>query len=775
METVPTTVAFLHEGELDPEQEAALTWCERAVDVVEPVTFDDIVVGRADLSTFDSCWWHRDHPVGPETGRQVAAVADDIAAFLDDGGGLLLSLHALSAVEPLGIDDVPPDESGVDHGPEPTGFAVRRLHREHPAFESLDARVHTRDPANETPFVAYGTALPSDGDVLACDLRGDDLDVGRKSVVEWRVGDGLVLGVGAGLSFGPGPEPRAEADAEAATDGGPAGPVAAVDRLVRNGLALGDGRQRTVSGRPTDAAGMSDLRESLGEDHHRPSYHLTAPANWLNDPNGLVEWNGSYHVFYQYNPGGPFHGSIHWGHAVSDDLVHWRDEPVALAPSTDGPDRDGVWSGCAVVDDDGTPTAVYTGGRGRHQLPCLATALDDDLRVWEKHDGNPVIDETADGLDLIGDEHWETEFRDHCVWRASEGAGKGPVGVDAAASADTDVTDAESTDETDDGWYHLIGSGVEGVGGTALLYRGDSLDDWEFVGPLLTGDWDGAGDMWECPELLDLGEKQLLHVSNYEVVQYYLGEADLDAPAFDVEREGLLDYGALYAPQSMTTSDGRILVWGWLVESRDADAQWEAGWSGALSLPRELSLGDDGRLRQRPAAEVERLREERVVEAAPTLSAGERRDLGVDSSTCELRADLSVAAGATVELAVRESPARSRRVPVRFDGETVEVDRRPSTDAPGVDTGIERMPVGDGGGRADGADGEADDANGRNRVSLRLFVDGSVLELFVNERRALATRVYPDRTDARGVSVAAEGGEVAFDRLDAWTLGSAWE
>src|ERR671916_3155974 len=80
-------------------------------------------------------------------------------------------------------------------------------------------------------------------------------------------------------------------------------------------------------------------------DPQRPTYHYLPPANWLNDPNGVIQWNRAYHLFYQYNPHGPFHGTIHWGHASSRDLVHWVDLPIALAPTPGGPDEDGCWSG----------------------------------------------------------------------------------------------------------------------------------------------------------------------------------------------------------------------------------------------------------------------------------------------------------------------------------------------------------------------------------------------------------------------------------------------
>ncbi|MBV9356146.1 MAG: glycoside hydrolase family 32 protein, partial [Chloroflexi bacterium] len=169
-------------------------------------------------------------------------------------------------------------------------------------------------------------------------------------------------------------------------------------------------------------------------DPHRPTYHLLPPANWLNDPNGLIQWRGQYHVFYQHNPFAPVWGTIHWGHAVSRDLAHWRDLPIALAPTPGGVDADGVFSGCA-LDHGGVPTVLYTGvTRGpdgsRVELPCLAAADDDELRSWHKHPANPVIPAPPAGLDVLG-------FRDHSVWRE------------------------------DGQWYQVIGAGIRDVGGAA--------------------------------------------------------------------------------------------------------------------------------------------------------------------------------------------------------------------------------------------------------------------------------------------------------------------
>ena len=727
-------VATLSLGERTPEQVAAYDSLEGTP--VDHIDLTTVAAGDARLSDYDVCWWHRDRPLewADDGDSTLAACADPLADALDGGVGLLLTLHALSAVAPLGIDPVAPDATGHETAPAQVGYLAKAVHRDHPAFETFHSlRIHTRAADADTAFARYERVLPERGTVLAAGLRGEDLLVDQKPLVEWQDGPGRVIGAGVGLSF------AHARDFECA---------AAQERLVENLLvSLGSGRCPDFTDRPATTEGFQRLRAALADDHHRPDYHFAPPANWLNDPNGLIHHDGTYHLYYQYNPGGPTHGTIHWGHATSEDLVHWEDQPVALAPDPDGPDRDGCWSGCA-IDDDGTPTLLYTGGRDRRQLPCLATAAADDLTAWRKHDGNPVIETVPDDLEILGTEHWEAEFRDHCVWREGET------------------------------WYHLIGSGVTDVGGTALLYRGDSLDDWEYVGPLLTGDWEGAGTVWECPELLDFGEKQLLHVSNYAEVQYFVGEADLSTPRFEVESQARLDYGDFYAPQSMTDDTGRQLMWAWVPEARGVDPQWEAGWSGLMTLPRVVDLDDEGTLRQRPAPELESLRGEPVSETRE-LRSGARRTLPLSGNAYELDLTLDRDAGATFELVLFESPARTERTVVRWVGDELVVDRSRSSHGHGAEEGEQRLPLApaEGEGEGEPIDGHAHVADGghagRDELSLRAFVDGSVVELFANDSRCLTSRVYPTRQDAEGVSFVAHGGTVSVD-VDAWALDAAF-
>jgi len=702
MVDAPTCVGFVHDGTLSGEQEAALSWLEDRRFRVSSVPFDDL----GDLpGEIEVLWWHREDPLEPT--NPLAAAAPAVEGFLASGGGLLLTLRGMRAVDELGVETVPPDVVEVTEVGEPTGLLWRTLYADHRAFAGFDGlRVRVCED-ERVPVARYERVLPARGEILASTVRGKADVPHEMTAVSWNAGEGAVIGVGAPLAF----------------DAAVAEPLSANRNDVVAGClyALAAGGEQPA--RPKNPSELHAMRERTAGST-RPDYHLTPPANWLNDPNGLIRWNGRYHVFYQYNPAGPFHNTIHWGHAVSDDLVTWEDEPVALSPSPDGPDRDGCWSGCA-VDDDGTPTILYTGGNGRTQLPCLATAADDGLCRWEKYPDNPVIPAVPGEIDIPETEHWEAEFRDHSVWRA------------------------EGT------WHQLVGSGVVDAGGAALLYTSEDLREWTYEGPLFVGDG-STGAVWECPELLDLGEKQLLHVSNYEDVLYFVGE--LHDGEFELDRRGTLDHGDFYAPQSMDDGD-RYLTWGWLPEARDVSAQWEAGWSGALSLPRVITY-EDGRVRQRPAEEVTALRERELpVPESMELAPGEWRTLETAGNALELDLEVRLADASAFELSVFEAPDGGECTPIRYtlDG-TLSVDRSPASCDRRATADVQSMPV-----------PPHDDP-----LSLRVFLDGSVVELYANGRHCLTSRVYPTRADSTGVSLVAEDGRATVSSLSAWTLGSAF-
>lgn len=467
-------------------------------------------------------------------------------------------------------------------------------------------------------------------------------------------------------------------------------------------------------------------------DPHRPRYHFLPLANWMNDPNGLIHWQGRYHLFYQHNPNGAFWGTMHWGHAVSSDLVRWEHLPIALTPTPASPDADGCWSGCA-VDHDGVATLIYSGACGLYQLPCVATALDDDLIAWQKYAGNPVIAAPPADLDII-------EFRDHAVWR--EG----------------------------DLWYQVIGAGIRDVGGTALLYRSPDLRTWEYLHPLCVGDLHATepvwtGSMWECPQFLDLGARHALIVSAWHegrTLYTVCLTGDYRDQRFQPESVRKFDLGDnyFYAPQACVDAGGRTVLWGWLQEGRSDQAQRDAGWSGVMSLPRIVAARPDGLLQVTPAPELEVLRGQlqRLAELELTSAW---HTLPMQGASLELIAEIVPGTASRIELALRCSPDHAEQTVLRYDRERgwLEID---STQA-SLDATTEHDRRG---GPFTLPEGES--------LRLHVFLDHSVIEVFANEQVCITGRVYPSRADSVGIALAAHGGGAQVNRLDVWELRSIW-
>lgn len=272
---------------------------------------------------------------------------------------------------------------------------------------------------------------------------------------------------------------------------------------------------------PTPIEEYHRTRLQMASDPHRPGYHFLPPSGWMDDANGVIQIGGRYHLFYQWIPnsahrnGGPFH----WGHAVSDDLVHWSDLPIAVSPSPDGPDRQGCWSGSAVVHN-GIPTLLYTGrGAGGQFGVCMATSTD-TLATWRKRP-NPVISEPPQGYASPGgDPH---------VW--CEG----------------------------DQWYCLLSTSIPEVGGAAMLYRSRDLIAWEFLGPLLSGRKEETEPGWELPKFIPIGTKHMLTLSTMSKSIYFVG--DYREHRFTPNRYADLDLGGhFYAPYPFVDEAGRTIM-----------------------------------------------------------------------------------------------------------------------------------------------------------------------------------------------------------------------
>ena len=324
-------------------------------------------------------------------------------------------------------------------------------------------------------------------------------------------------------------------------------------------------------------------KEIVKEGSMRQRYHFMGQTGWINDPNGLIFFKGKYHFFFQYNPYEGFWGSMHWGHAVSDDMIYWSYLPVALAPSEiyDDHIKGGCFSGSA-IECDGKLFLMYTGvtdkGNGFEQTQCIAYS--EDGIHFEKYEGNPVIT-APEGIA-------KDQFRDPKVWKQGE-------------------------------WYYAVIGASRENRGLALIYRSRDMFHWEYLNILAEsrGEW---GRMWECPDLFPVGDKYVLTfspiASGDHTSVYLVGDFDCETGRFSSYISNEIDWGFdYYAPQSFLAPDGRRLTvgwsngWEWMPLWKDWGPTYKEGWCGFFNVPREVRMLENGTLQFLPIKELEKIRE----------------------------------------------------------------------------------------------------------------------------------------------------------------------
>ncbi len=323
----------------------------------------------------------------------------------------------------------------------------------------------------------------------------------------------------------------------------------------------------------------------------RPLFHLTPYTGWMNDPNGFSFYQGKFHMFYQYNPYDTAWDAMHWGHAVSTDLLHWEYLPAALAPDKPYDDY-GCFSGSAIELDDGKQLLLYTGvrregGEGENldvQTQCIA--IGDGLN-YRKITQNPVLDETdlPDGCE-------RANFRDPKIWREKDGS-----------------------------FRCVVGTCDESGFGKLLLFCSANGIEWNFESILVENDG-RLGLMWECPDFFELDGKAVVLVSPQDMLpkgfEYHngngtvclIGAFDGQTKTFTPESDHSVDYGIdFYAPTTLLAPDGRRIMIGWMQnwDTTKLTGRKDRRWFGQMTLPRELSIRN-GRLFQQPIRELEQYR-----------------------------------------------------------------------------------------------------------------------------------------------------------------------
>ena len=259
-----------------------------------------------------------------------------------------------------------------------------------------------------------------------------------------------------------------------------AGSAAARPRAIKALLATVVAAALTIGG--TSAAAGADESEP-GDQQYRPLAHFSPEQNWMNDPNGMVYVDGTYHLYFQYNPNGTRWGNMSWGHATSDDLLHWEEQPLAIPQTFDQEGRaiESIFSGSVVIDENNTSgfgaagesplVAIYTSAyepahptHAGKQAQSLAYSNDGGY-TWTKYDGNPVLDRGS------------SNFRDPKVFWYD-----GPAGA------------------------YWVMVAVEAVDHKTVLYKSDNLREWEHLSDF--GPANSTGGIWECPDLFELARRR---------------------------------------------------------------------------------------------------------------------------------------------------------------------------------------------------------------------------------------------------------------------------
>ncbi len=463
----------------------------------------------------------------------------------------------------------------------------------------------------------------------------------------------------------------------------------------------------------------------------RPGFHLSARTGWMNDPNGFSCYGGKYHMFYQYHPYESKWGPMHWGHAVSTDLLHWEYLPAALAPD-ETYDRDGCFSGSAVSLPDGNHLLMYTGVAREHlkegiyrdvQTQCIAVGDGED---YVKYEQNPVIDHTKlpPGASCY-------DFRDPKIWRKKDGS-----------------------------YRCIAGNRLENGNGQILLFSSPDGFKWTFEKVFATNQ-ERFGKMLECPDFFELDGKWILLTSPQDMLpegfEYHngngtlclMGNFDESTDTFTPVNDQTVDYGIdFYAPQTVLAPDGRRIMIGWMQNWDTCGIRTpDEAWFGQMSLPRELFIKDE-RLYQRPIRELEGLRSD---------------PLSYENVTFSELLQLKGIKGRRIDMELTIRPAASekryQKFAVRFAQDEsfhTSLSFRPHESVLKIDRKFS------GSRRAIIHQRRCKVRRGSDELKLRLILDRFSVEVFVNDgEQVLTATMYTDQS-AEGISFFADG-EVTMD------------
>jgi len=505
------------------------------------------------------------------------------------------------------------------------------------------------------------------------------------------------------------------------------------------------------------------FRERLLADPYRPAYHFCVPEDVgrPGDPNGAFYYNGRYHLMYLYNRQG---SGFSWGHISSKDLLHWRHHPDAIVP---GDGDDGVFSGGAFVDQNGKATITYwefmnsatravnASNKKRPMGIGIAESADEHFDKWTKSASNPVIASSEWGITVT----------------------KNKAGQELIYGS----ADPSNIWMKNGRYYMLTGnllvlnkygrksdSSVEFQGDHLWLFVSDDLKKWEYVHEFYQSDrkWTDKSEDNMCPSFLPLpsgpeggkpsGKHLMLFISHNKGCQYYVGNYKDDKFFPDVHGRMTWQDNAYFAPEALIDKNGRQIMWSWVFDDRPDSIKRFTGWTGTFGLPRSLWLGKDGKLRMQPVRELQNLRQNERVKNNLTIQSGSEIDLSdFGKELAELEITIQPGAATQVGVMVGCSSDGREQTLIYYDASEKKLTFDGTKSS--LDLGrknIESAPF-------ELQKGEA--------LVLRIFVDKSIVEVFANDRQAIARSVYP-RLGGTGIKLFAKGGTVKIPSVKAWEI-----
>ena len=483
------------------------------------------------------------------------------------------------------------------------------------------------------------------------------------------------------------------------------------------------------------------INNNYYKEKYRPQIHFTPQKNWMNDPNGLVYYKGKYHLFYQHHPYSNVWGPMHWGHAVSDDLLHWEHLPIALAPDSE---TGMAFSGSAVVDYNDSSgffegesglVLIYTStlpdSDGGHQQQCIAYSQDDG-QSWIKYNRNPVIKNKL-----------KKDFRDPKVfWHQKTGK-----------------------------WIMVLVAGDR-----VELYNSPNLKKWNYLSEFGAERGSHAG-VWECPDLFPIeAEEQEYWILKVDVQkgsiaggsggQYFVGHFDgenfIEIKNFN--EVNWLDYGQdFYAAQSWNNlpDAGKRKVWlGWMSNWDYANEVPTEIWKSAMSLPRELKFireNDELKLLQQPIKEIKQLRNKKYEFENIKINKKKNKLFKEINSPLEISSIINLDNKTDFEFSFE---FKKNELSLKYNSEKNKIILNRKNAASDF--------------HPDFREEQTVEIDELNKLKLQILIDWSSIEIFINDGRWVITDLIFPEDEILDLKINNLAEILKIDKLDIFELDSIW-